>query len=293
MKNSLVTACVLVVLAGIVLTGGCVSEQKYKEALAMLRRANDQLENSQKALRDCRQENQGLQDQLRTRDAALKAKLDELALMETGNADLQKRLAELKDLYDRLSKGQGPTSIGPLPPMVDQALKALAKANPELLEYLPQYGMVKFKSDLTFEPGSDIVKPDAQDALRQFAKIVMTPEAARLNIYVAGHTDDMRIAKPETKNRHPDNWYLSVHRAVSVQQVLTHAGLEPPRIGAMGFGEYHPIAPNKPNKGGNEVNRRVEIWVVPPDRLLTRPGEAGVTPEPTPVSVTPGAEPEK
>ena len=77
------------------------------------------------------------------------------------------------------------------------------------------------------------------------------------------------ILKPDTIQRHPDNWYLSVHRSVAVQEVLTGAGLAPQRVGLMGFSEYHPVAANASGKGGNQANRRVELWIVPPDRFIT------------------------
>jgi flagellar motor protein MotB len=45
----------------------------------------------------------------------------------------------------------------------------------------------------------------------------------------------------------------------------------------MGFGEYHPVAPNKPGKKGNQANRRVEIWIVPPGSFLTTAGPVAKT----------------
>ncbi|NQU76594.1 MAG: OmpA family protein, partial [Planctomycetes bacterium] len=81
-------------------------------------------------------------------------------------------------------------------------------------------------------------------------------------------TDDIPISTA-TARRHPTNWYLSVHRAVSVVGALSTAGVPAKRMGAMGFGEFHPIAPNAPGHKGNPQNRRVEIWIVSPERLLT------------------------
>ena len=159
-----------------------------------------------------------------------------------------------------------------LPPELDKQLRELAEANPEIMEYQPKYGMVKLKSDLTFDKGSDEVAAGAKEALAKFVQIMNGSVAAKYNVYVAGHTDDLPIVKEETRRRHPDNWYLSVHRAVAVEKDLATEGLTPERIGAMGFGEYHPVAPNAANKRGNAVNRRVEIWIVPPDRFLTLPG---------------------
>ena len=44
-----------------------------------------------------------------------------------------------------------------LPAELDELLQQLARDNPGLLEYDRRLGMVKFKSDLTFAPGSDTV----------------------------------------------------------------------------------------------------------------------------------------
>jgi chemotaxis protein MotB len=138
--------------------------------------------------------------------------------------------------------------------------------------------MIKIKSDLTFKLGSTTPRAEAVAALSKLVTIINDPVVANHHVYIAGHTDNVPVSRPETKRRHPDNWYLSVHRAVAVKKVMQKAGLAPARIAAMGFGEYHPVAPNKTSsagkKLGNQLNRRVEIWIVPPDRFLTSP--AGV-----------------
>jgi chemotaxis protein MotB len=177
-------------------------------------------------------------------------------------------------MYKKLLAEQGPGTVGPirlLPQPLHEALQGFAAEHPEMVEYLPSRGMVKFKSDLTFKPGSDFVTDEAQANLRQFVEILQNPAAREFHVYVAGHTDNMPIQKPETKRVHPNNWYLSVHRAVAVQDVLADAGLDEERMAAMGFGKWHPLVPNKPNQGGHPKNRRVEIFLVSPDRLLTVP----------------------
>ena len=67
----------------------------------------------------------------------------------------------------------------------------------------------------------------------------------------------------ETLAKHPTNWHLSAHRAISVLKVMAGSKVDPKRMSARGFGEYRPVEPNKPNKGGNPRNRRVEIYIVP------------------------------
>jgi chemotaxis protein MotB len=83
------------------------------------------------------------------------------------------------------------------------------------------------------------------------------------DIIIAGHTDDLRIAKPDTRERHPTNWHLSAHRAISVLDIMTKNNIVSERMSVRGFGEYRPIESNKPNRKGNPQNRRVEIYIVP------------------------------
>ena len=265
-------------------TGGCASKAEYDKIVAANRRANEQLLQCQQALESQQNQTEQLRDQLSERDAALQALRREKQVLQQAKDDLQDSFRKLQDLYDKAMAGPtGPTELPPfaLPPKLDEALRAFARSHPALVEYLPEYGMVKLRSDeLTFARGSDEVQPEAVDALKRFVEIIQTPAAQEFHVYVAGHTDNIPIRRPETLQRHPNNWYLSVHRAVAVEEALEEAGLAPERIGVMGFSKYHPIAPNEPDEGGNPKNRRVEIWIVSPERLLTQPAVTGGTEEP-------------
>ncbi len=273
--RTLGTGCVAGLVLAAMVTGGCVSQAEYDQVVAANRRANEQLLQTQEALEDREAEASRIREQLSERDAALAALRQEKEVVEQAKSDLEDSFAKLQDLYDReVARAAEPHELPPfaLPEELDEALEQFAREHPDLVEYLPEYGMVKFRStDLTFERGSDEVRPAATDALEEFVEIVRSPGAEQFHVYVAGHTDNIPIGRPETLQRHPNNWYLSVHRAVAVQEVLEDSGLDPQRIGVMGFGEYHPIVENRPNQGGHPMNRRVEIWLVSPDRFLTSP----------------------
>lgn len=276
MRNYLVIPTAVVLLVGLFAVGGCVERVEYDRALAACRRANDELQNVQGELRSSRESKEQLERQFADYDQTLKAKQNEIGLLDAKNRQLRRSFDELADLYDKAQRVQLPPPPGVLlPPQVDTALQGFAKDNAQLVEYLPKYGMVKFKADFTFEKGKDDVSAGAAEALKRLVKILNSEHASKFHVYIAGHTDDIPIKKPQTLRRHPTNWYLSAHRAVEVQNVLVKSGLRPERIGVVGFGEYHPIEKNKPNKKGNPKNRRVEIWIVPPDRLLT--ASAGAT----------------
>lgn len=126
-----------------------------------------------------------------------------------------------------------------------------------MVEYDASRGLVKFKSDLLFEKGSDAVTNQAAGAVKTLCGILNTEAAKEFHIIVAGHTDDIPILRPQTKVDHPTNWHLSVHRAISVEQLMEQNGTPPTRLSVRGFGEYRPLEPNAAGKKGNPKNRRV------------------------------------
>ncbi len=149
-----------------------------------------------------------------------------------------------------------------LPVELNTLLEDFAKTE-EMVTYDSSRGVVKFKSDLLFEIGSDTVAQSAATAVKALCKILNSEQALKFDIIVAGHTDDMRIGKPETRRKHPTNRHLSSHRAISVANVMVNSKIASERLSTRGFGEFRPIEPNKPNKKGNAKNRRVEIYIVP------------------------------
>ena len=149
-----------------------------------------------------------------------------------------------------------------LPVELSTLLEDFAKSE-EMVTYDSARGVVKFKSDLLFERGSDKVAPSAAETVKALCRILNSEQAKKFDIIVAGHTDDMRIGRPETRQKHPTNRHLSSHRAISVAKVMENSKIAPERLSTRGFGEFRPLEPNKPNKKGNPKNRRVEIYIVP------------------------------
>jgi chemotaxis protein MotB len=276
MKSTVSGVLATALLAGLTVAGGCVSRQEYERVHDLNRRAHEQLSELREKNHQLQNKNDQLLVQLQNKEQALLRQQEIATRTEEARQELEKRFEEMNRRYKELITGTTPPSVGSirvLPAQLDRALQAFAKENPDLVEYYPKRGMLKFKSDLTFEKGSDFVNDQAKKALQAFAKVATGDIASKFNIYVAGHTDNIPVRKPSTRRVHPNNWYLSVHRAVSVKDVLAKAGVDADRIGVMGFGEHHPIAPNKANEGGNPLNRRVELWIVPPDQFLTTPAD--------------------
>ncbi len=76
-------------------------------------------------------------------------------------------------------------------------------------------------------------------------------------ILVEGHTDTVPLDRFGY-----DNWNLSTDRALAVLKALARSdGIDPPRLVATGYGEYHPRASNETDEG-KQANRRVELVVV-------------------------------
>lgn len=169
--------------------------------------------------------------------------------------DRAKLIEQITSMQQRLLFG------GALPVEVSTMLEDFAKQH-DMVTYDSSRGIVKFKSDLLFEKGSDTVAASAVEAVKALCGIMNSEEARQFDVIIAGHTDDIPIQKPETRAKHPTNWHLSAHRAIAVLKLMESSNVEPKRMSARGFGEYRPIVENKPNKKGNPQNRRVEIYIV-------------------------------
>ena len=263
-------AAVLGCVAMAWLAGGCVSRSDYNGLKEMNVRANNLRKEAETRAAIAEGKTKGLQDKISALKNALSAAKQGHEQLDRERKAQDAAYTQLKAKYDKLLANlNNPPLIGetPLPAEVNEALRNFASAHGDVLEFLPKYGMVKLKADLTFPPGSATVQEGAAGALSKLAEILNKRVASKFSAYVAGHTDDQPVRAAIRK--HPDNWYLSVHRAVGVQRVLVEAGLAPERIAAMGFGEHHPVVPNKPGNKGHRLNRRVEIWIVPSGKFLT------------------------
>jgi chemotaxis protein MotB len=97
------------------------------------------------------------------------------------------------------------------------------------------------------------------------ARALFTTLGARLQavsnaIRVEGHTDDVPIHTA----RYQSNWELSTARATEVVAYLIgSAGIDPSRLSAAGYAEFHPRAPND-SPANRATNRRVDLVVLNP-----------------------------
>ena len=186
-------------------------------------------------------------------DIVIESLQQEIAALEQ---DIAKKKELIASMQESLLFGGGV-----LPVELSTLLEDFAKEH-DMVTYDSSRGIVKLKSDLLFEKGSDKVASSAAQAVKSLCGILNSEEAQKFDIIIAGHTDDIPVAKPETLANHPTNWHLSAHRAIAVLNVMVGSNVDSKRMSVRGFGEYRPVVENKPNKGGNPENRRVEIYIV-------------------------------
>lgn len=132
---------------------------------------------------------------------------------------------------------------------------------------------------ILFDSGEAVLKPEGEAVLMQIAQILA--QYPKRQIQVMGHTDNVPIrASPWA--RYPSNWELSTARATAAVRFLCEkAGVDPHQLGALGYGEFHPIADNSTPEG-RARNRRIALVVLPEEfELVDLPGEIAQDSQPT------------
>lgn len=273
----------LAVLTAFVTLTGCVAREKY-DALKLEKDALvEQLNQAQAEASAAKAAEQAWKNQI---DALMTGNRDaqELARkLGEENASLKGQLASMDEKY-RQALSREPI-VNVLTPELKSALERFAQENPDLVEFDPARGIVKFKSDVTFARGSAELTPQAKQAISRFAQIVNSPAARDYELMVAGHTDNTPVSNPETiRKGHHNNWYLSAHRAISVGTELMSHGTSPRRLGVAGYADQRPVASNATSEG-QARNRRVEVVLLPTTYRST-PQVAGAEATPSPARRT-------
>jgi len=110
-----------------------------------------------------------------------------------------------------------------------------------------------------FESGEAELKPPAATVLRKVSGVLA--QHPNIKVHVIGHTDNVPI-RASARNRFPSNWELSTARATAAVRFLTEiAGVDPRRLGAVGYGEFRPVGDNTTPEG-RARNRRIAITIL-------------------------------
>jgi len=110
---------------------------------------------------------------------------------------------------------------------------------------------VEINSSILFASGRTQLSDEATLILSGLAEIFKTTKNP---LYVSGYTDNV----PINTLQYPSNWELSAARSASVVRLMANRGIDPARLGAIGFAEYRPVAGND-SVENRQKNRRVII----------------------------------
>ncbi|HTP25518.1 MAG TPA: OmpA family protein [Anaeromyxobacteraceae bacterium] len=116
---------------------------------------------------------------------------------------------------------------------------------------------VRLAERILFPSGSATINERGKETLKKIADAFKTVKGRVIR--VEGHTDNVPIHTVQF----PSNWELSAARAIAVVRFLQNRNVDPNLLGAAGYAEYQPIAPNDSSEGRAE-NRRIEITLAAP-----------------------------
>ena len=219
------------------LLGGCVSTGTYDQKVA--------------ELSACQEERLALQDKAKNE---LDATFVEQQKLETdlygmkGEFESCKKAAEATREYaDQLKQRE--TDLR------DRLQKELTDKDVEISSLRGQLS-VSVLDKILFKSGSADVLPAGLVVLEKVARVLAATDDM---IRVIGHTDNVPISG-RLKDKYYSNWELSAARAAGVVRYfqLGENKIDPQRLEAVGYAEYHPVAPND-NDVNRKRNRRVEI----------------------------------
>ncbi|GLQ86753.1 flagellar motor protein MotD [Dyella flagellata] len=160
---------------------------------------------------------------------------------------------------------------------VERALQPLIDKNLVTVRRTPNWLEIEIRTDILFPSGVATLSPSATQVLTSIGDI-LAPFANPLR--VEGYTDDM----PINTAVYPSNWELSAARAASVARLFAEHGVDPERLGIVGWGQYRPAADNDSVDGRNR-NRRVLVVVLSdkaaPRRFYTNSAQINQTADAT------------
>jgi chemotaxis protein MotB len=124
------------------------------------------------------------------------------------------------------------------------------------MEVDPRGLVVSIHEAGSFALGKADLSPLAREVLDEIADALL--EVGNF-VRVEGHTDNI----PIHTERYESNWELSTARATNVVAHLLAHHVQPERLSAAGYGEFHPRVPNDTDEN-RARNRRMDIVVLNP-----------------------------
>lgn len=170
-------------------------------------------------------------------------------IFQSGRRSDQQKIDELSQQLDDLAQAKK---------LLEDKLGQEISDKQVKLQMMEKGLVITVVGDLLFDSGKAKIRREAHSLLDKVAT-VLKDNMASFNVGIEGYTDNVPIKHSAWKS----NWELSTARALSVLHFLVkEKGVEPERLSAIGFGEYHPVASND-SREGRSLNRRVEIVIQP------------------------------
>jgi chemotaxis protein MotB len=172
----------------------------------------------------------------------------------TDSMALSHKLAEAQERMTQLAEEKN-SATQAQQSLEDEMRKALESKEVTISELKGKL-TVNILDSILFDSGEAILKPEGEQMLEKIAGVLS--QHANRQIHIVGHTDDVPI-----RRKFASNWELSTARALAAVRFLQdRAAVDPKRLGAVGYGEFHPVSPNA-SAEGRAKNRRIEVVVLP------------------------------
>jgi chemotaxis protein MotB len=172
-------------------------------------------------------------------------------------ADLKEKLADNQMRFTELEKEK--LNVVQTHQSLEDEMRAALESKDVTISQLQGKLTVNILDRILFDSGEADLKQSGESVLRKVAGILAAHP--NLKIHVIGHTDNVPI-RASARSRFPSNWELSTARATAAVRFLTEsAGVDPRRLGAVGYGEFRPVAENTTPEG-RARNRRIAITIL-------------------------------
>ncbi len=172
--------------------------------------------------------------------------VDQLAYLTKRRIELAEQTIALRAAEEDLGKASAQRAEARLEARDAQ----IRKLQEDMQAKQTERGTLVTFGDVLFDLDKAELKPAGMRGIQKLAEFLN--ENPERKVVVEGYTD--------STGSDSYNQQLSERRAQSVRRALTHAGVDPQRIQAVGYGEQYPVASND-SPSSRAMNRRVEVTI--------------------------------
>jgi len=172
--------------------------------------------------------------------------VDQLAYLTKRRIELAEQTIALRAAEEDLGKASAQRAEARLEARDAQ----IRKLQEDMQAKQTERGTLVTFGDVLFDLDKAELKPAGMRGIQKLAEFLN--ENPERKVVVEGYTD--------STGSDSYNQQLSERRAQSVRRALTHAGVDPQRIQAVGYGEQYPVASNV-SPSSRAMNRRVEVTI--------------------------------